>query len=235
MVRVVKEDNIILNNYHKIKISDIQILIPNKSLSWIRQRAFRLGISNKLKPRRVINIGEKIGKLTTLNRISIPSKYGTKIKFKCLCECGIECVVQATHLRTGHTTSCGCQQRLLDKIKHRKEAGYSIITQLIQSYKYGAKTRNLSWEINRDEFINLINGKCDYCGRPPTNIRELKGNILSWNGIDRINNKLGYTIKNSIPCCTFCNRAKNNKSKEEFLNMIQKIYNYSIKNKDISS
>lgn len=49
-------------------------------------------------------IGHKYGKLTILNEVE-PSKGHRK--FQCLCDCGNHSIVSLSHLRTGHTTSCG--------------------------------------------------------------------------------------------------------------------------------
>lgn len=37
-----------------------------------------------------------------------PIEYLGKSKWKCLCDCGNETVVLTGHLKSGHTTSCGC-------------------------------------------------------------------------------------------------------------------------------
>ena len=39
--------------------------------------------------------------------------------------------------------------------------------------------------------------------------------FLEW--LDRINNKYGYTLENVISCCKFCNYAKRNSSKDEYV------------------
>lgn len=65
----------------------------------------------------VISIGDKYGLLTVLERFYVndnkpTEKYpnGRNRYFcKCKCECGQETIVNQNHLRTGHTTSCGCQ------------------------------------------------------------------------------------------------------------------------------
>lgn len=41
--------------------------------------------------------------------------WGTRLFWKCLCECGHECVVEGKKLRTGHTHSCGCYRRQRSK------------------------------------------------------------------------------------------------------------------------
>lgn len=49
--------------------------------------------------------GQRFGKLVAIN---IVGKRGTYIAWKCLCDCGNECIVTSSHLRSGHTKSCGC-------------------------------------------------------------------------------------------------------------------------------
>ena len=48
------------------------------------------------------------------------------------------------------------------------------------------------------------------------------------NGIDRLDSSKGYTINNCVPCCSKCNLMKSNFKKEDFLQHISKIYNFSI-------
>ena len=45
------------------------------------------------------------------------------------------------------------------------------------------------------------------------------------NGIDRIDNNLGYTVQNSISCCKKCNYAKHKMSYDEFIELVTNIYN----------
>lgn len=54
---------------------------------------------------------------------------------------------------------------------------------------------------------------------------DSKGRFLAfdytYNGIDRVNNDIGYIKNNCIPCCKICNRAKNSMSYDDFLNWIK--------------
>jgi len=60
-------------------------------------------------------INEKFGRLKV---ISAPIKIGRRRKATCECDCGAIVFVDTTHLRNGHTASCGCLQR--DKTRERK-------------------------------------------------------------------------------------------------------------------
>ena len=49
--------------------------------------------------------GQRFGKLTVIGRVG--SKRG-RANWRCKCECGNECTVISSYLRTGDTQSCGC-------------------------------------------------------------------------------------------------------------------------------
>lgn len=54
----------------------------------------------------------------------------------------------------------------------------------------------------------------------------MRGQFL-YNGIDRLDNRRGYTVKNSVPCCTLCNYKKGNQSADEFLTWVRKVATHS--------
>lgn len=47
-----------------------------------------------------------------------------------------------------------------------------------------------------------------------------------WNGIDRVDNSKGYTMKNCVPCDGVVNKAKLCMSKDEFLEMCKAVSNH---------
>ena len=64
----------------------------------------------------------------------------------------------------------------------------------------------------------MIGKKCTYCGE-----------VLQKIGIDRADNELGYTIENSVPCCTICNLMKRTLPKEVFIAQCEKITNQFVR------
>ncbi len=75
---------------------------------------------------------------------------------------------------------------------------------------------NLNLEIDFEQFKEYFWDKnCYYCG----------DKILTKTGIDRVDNKIGYTMDNCVPCCSKCNVMKHILSKSDFFSHIQKIYN----------
>lgn len=98
----------------------------------------------------------------------------------------------------------------------------------------GAKIRKHQFNLTFDNFINIITNNCHYCGEPPTKptskILISRGHVneppFYYNGIDRIDSKIGYDINNCVPCCSSCNYMKHTASQDEFLNQIGKIYKH---------
>lgn len=54
-------------------------------------------------------LGQKFGRLTVVERM--PNNKRKQAVWKCCCDCGNEIIVEAGHLRSGHTQSCGCYGR----------------------------------------------------------------------------------------------------------------------------
>lgn len=84
------------------------------------------------------------------------------------------------------------------------------------TYKRNARKRGLIFDIHKEKFVKLINGKCIYCGEEIAR------------GIDRKDNSKGYTIKNCVSCCKICNLMKNAHSEKDFINKIKQIAKYYV-------
>jgi len=84
----------------------------------------------------------------------------------------------------------------------------------LASYKRAATKRNIGFYLTEKEFVGFWQKPCYYCNSGIETI-----------GIDRIDSNGGYTLENSVPCCTTCNKMKMALGVKEFLNHINKIYN----------
>jgi len=110
---------------------------------------------------------------------------------------------------------------------------HAAISEVYAQYKARAKKRGFEFNINRDEFIDLVKSNCHYCGAAPVNIKQTKsGSILIYNGIDRCDNDEGYMHGNIVSCCRLCNVAKNNMSLNDFFSWITRIYCRNIQEND---
>lgn len=85
-----------------------------------------------------------------------------------------------------------------------------------KSYRRSAKQRNIDFQISFEEFKEVINKPCTYCGTEPN----------PFNGIDRFDNSKGYIENNLIPCCEWCNKIKLTHSDEETREHIRKMYHH---------
>lgn len=80
--------------------------------------------------------------------------------------------------------------------------------------------RGLTWSLTLTEFKTLVTAPCWYCGKPPD--QEFKSTLMrrqaiKRNGIDRVDNTIGYTLANCVSCCTTCNREKGSQTKTQFI------------------
>ena len=87
---------------------------------------------------------------------------------------------------------------------------------LYRTTKFNAERRDYEFLLTKEEFIGIISNSCMYCGENEKRI-----------GIDRVDNRKGYTKKNSAPCCQTCNYMKRILTKQEFMSHIEKIYKYN--------
>lgn len=164
--------------------------------------------------------GKKFNKLTvTKNYTKRVSSDRIRTFWVCLCDCGKTIEVQCNSLRNNHTKSCGCLKKGLPS----KEAEYNA---RFRNYKISAAKRNYDWQLNREEFESIVTKNCYWCGDQPE-YKEYRNGKGKWgaymNGIDRLDNSKGYTIENSKPCCSTCNRIKGDLDRKTLLDKMKKI------------
>lgn len=166
-------------------------------------------------------IGQKYGKLTIIDKCG-KDKH-RNILYNCICECGNHIVVRGNALSSGNTKSCGCYGTYVRKLKKLPD-DRGVINQIILQYKRHAKSRGFCWDLTYDQVKNIIQKPCFYCGEEKTN-KKITKNCTGYlyNGIDRIDSKNGYFIKNVVPCCKICNYAKSDMSQNDFINWIKKV------------
>lgn len=173
--------------------------------------------------------GKRFGFLTVLKRTP-------KGHFACRCECGNLSTVAVTALTRGIVKSCGCKNgnhpkqiswrtREIELAKER--ALETLAKSLFKAYQNEARKKAKPWNLSIAHFSSLLKGKCHYCDSPALNVRKhtrLKGVILKYNGIDRLDNSKGYSLENCVSCCKRCNSAKNDMTQTEFTDWVVKVY-----------
>ena len=163
--------------------------------------------------------GQRFGSLVATNKVK---KIGGRTERLCYCDCGNETWALTTHLRTGHRVSCGCSPGM------KLGSGESAHNEVLNSYKQRARYANLDWLLSNKEFDSLVTNNCYYCNAIPGNIKKPasgNGNFI-YNGIDRINNKLGYITGNVVSCCQTCNRAKGQMTQKEFIDWAKRLVDH---------
>ena len=154
-------------------------------------------------------------------------KYDTHF-YLCLCDCGVEKEVPAGDLTSENTKSCGCynKQRLADL--NRLPSGEASFTCLYHGYKTRAKERGYGFDLSKEQVRTLTKSPCYYCGEEPKQVKfnTRQSTPYVYNGMDRVNNDIGYTFTNSVPCCKICNTAKMDRTLEEFLAWVQRVSNF---------
>ena len=80
-----------------------------------------------------------------------------------------------------------------------------------RQYQYKAKERNLTFRLTLEDFEKLISQPCHYCGD------------YEVMGVDRVDNRIGYLVSNSVPCCSECNFMKKDMLAHRFINRAAKI------------
>jgi hypothetical protein len=151
--------------------------------------------------------------------------------WECLCECGNIIITSSNSLIQGDSKSCGCLHSEI--MSNRKfEDGLAAFNRLFRNYKNNIKRKKLPFELTKEYFREITQRNCFYCNRKPSQTVRSDNNSgdYTYNGIDRVDNKKGYTIENCVPCCEMCNKAKREIDVKDFYNWIDNIYNNLHKN-----
>ncbi|MBQ3256555.1 MAG: hypothetical protein IJA67_03975 [Oscillospiraceae bacterium] len=86
-------------------------------------------------------IGQHFGKLT-VTAAAESDKHG-KRRWLCTCDCGKECTVLGTNLRSGHTTSCGCAK---ENDLTGKHIGTLTVLERSDQYSTRGKRKRRLWK-----------------------------------------------------------------------------------------
>ena len=183
-------------------------------------------------------VGKKYNMLTVLKCLGLRHRKNIKKTdtwYLCQCDCGFEKEAMYSDLTNGNIKSCGCivaiNSRKTIKFAHdanRLPKGEAEFNSLCNTYKSMAIKRKLEWKLNKEECKKIFKDNCFYCNRIPSQISYHKhnnGNYI-YNGIDRVNNKIGYNVKNVVTCCKDCNWMKSDMNVEDFKLHIKNIYEF---------
>lgn len=169
-------------------------------------------------------LGKTFGRLTPVEDVGVDPISRLRL-WRCTCSCGGEKIVPTASLTHGGTTSCGCIYKGRGSRPKKQKPG-TAFRELLNIYKVSACRRGFGFTLTVDDFRFLTSSNCFYCGRCPAQRLETQAEHYLYNGLDRKDNSLGYTIENVVPCCWPCNELKGSYSFEEFLAHVRRIVGY---------
>lgn len=140
------------------------------------------------------------------------------------CVCGTEKIINKRAVNEEKIKSCGCLQKQSIKKLQKGEASFNA---LYSRYRSRSLEKNVCFDLTKECFRKLVTSSCFYCLQVPRNVVHItkhNGDFV-YNGIDRVDNKQGYSLDNCVTCCEDCNRAKLQMSKADFFVWIKKVYN----------
>lgn len=112
-------------------------------------------------------VGKRFGRLLVVEKADSKKSHA---RWRCLCDCGKECIVYGSSLKSGNTTSCGCYKTenakaLYSSVRQNDKTLYAVWNGIKQrclnknnkSYcNYGGRGIKIdeSWANNYEEFYN---------------------------------------------------------------------------------
>jgi hypothetical protein len=161
--------------------------------------------------------GDQFGKLTLI-------EYVDETHVRCRCTCGKEEVRVVKNLRKQRRRGQDimCRSCVPNRGRRSKYHGEELRIYQFYNTSYGRADLQRKGRTRPDfEWFKVkVKEPCFYCGRDPYD-RRLKSryNDFVANGIDRLDNDIDYIEENCVPCCSQCNYAKRELTKEQFIEL----------------
>lgn len=191
---------------------------------------------HRLEVKRQRRVSKKRAEGVYGNYTIVPHIQGTGDDYAVRCDCGYEHVISLGHLKavkkqaevTGekqHCRSCGSSVRVLNAEKPHS----SLLYRYYLRYRGTAKKHKRVFKLTLEEFTELVHSPCRYCG-VDTDMKRVtrdKATVMfNAMGIDRVDSSIGYELGNCVPCCSHCNRMKLDRSEEDWLAKVKRVYEH---------
>lgn len=171
---------------------------------------------------------QQFGELIAIRRLTI-QQQGDKGSFlwELQCSCGRTRNAVPAQLRH-EIKSRGSIPKCLDcNPNHRMRrlpVGQAARNEVLRRYKSKAIKAGRVFSLTDDQADILFSSNCFYCGTPPNNHQGHQHHNynggFTYNGIDRLNNDIGYEWDNCVACCDMCNKAKRDIPEEDFIEWV---------------
>jgi hypothetical protein len=145
------------------------------------------------------------------------------------CKCGQDFALRKTNSFVSYEDiKCPDCKRLARLAPHIGER------YVFRRVKWDAKKAGRSFNLSFEWFIETIQLPCHYCNRSRVNKVDVASKITGeyllkdfrYNGLDRVDNAVGYEESNCVPCCVVCNRAKNSMPYNDFMDYVKALVNH---------
>lgn len=166
-------------------------------------------------------VGKKFHHLTILKQ----TRNLSRMMAECLCDCGKITQTRLSRVVSGFTKACRSCSAKTRKERFHLPSGESAFRRVLRNYRQSAQKRGLVFLLSQEQTKKLFLGTCFYCGKPPSKVFQLPRLFgkFTYNGIDRVNNDMGYQEYNCVSCCEACNFLKKDRPLPDFLKLIRQI------------
>jgi len=98
-----------------------------------------------------------------------------------------------------------------EKVKEREDAKKLNKKTKLKLYIKNSKNGRIPWKLTDEEAFKMMESKCFYCGGLDSD--------TTLNGIDRLYLNSEYTPKETVACCSMCNKMKNTIDSNVFIHI----------------
>lgn len=149
--------------------------------------------------------------------------HGKQLWLSKCTECEKDMLLIASQMQYCKTSTClKCSSARLGG--HRPSLGIATaVNRKWDNVRNGAEARGHEFCLTKEDVTELVLSPCFYCGEFHTWTNPRTNETFDINGIDRLDNSLGYRKENCVPACWTCNKLKGTFSPQTFLEKIAKI------------
>lgn len=195
--------------------------------------------SGRKHPKFIDLTGKRFGKLVCVDYIRHPLYIDKDQRWawECHCDCGNVSYVRTTAFK-GDKPQQSCKKCSIETMAAQRvlKDFLSLRNRIYRQYKKGAEDRGYLFTLTFEEMESLIYKNCYFCNQSPEehkgeSVYKAHEGTFKRNGIDRLDNTIGYVFSNCVPCCFTCNKMKLDYTKEMFTEKVKQIYEFFIKKK----